>query len=93
MKKEFNVETSTIRVLTQYNAQRHLLEQKLLTLCDDREENVFSRYDKAKLKVTTVVSSQGERHSFLLCKGLETNVKRKIKGQSTIMYTDTCHNA
>lgn len=58
LKKEFKLDVANIKILSQYNAQRNLIEQRLLQLCEDRE--VFDRYDQHKVNVSTVVSSQGE---------------------------------
>ena len=48
-----------VRLLTQYNAQRHVLEDRLKKLCENRNQTVFDRYDKNNINVSTVVSSQG----------------------------------
>ena len=49
----------SVILLTQYNAQRHVLEDRLKKLCEDRSQTVFNRYDKNIINVSTVVSSQG----------------------------------
>ena len=48
-----------VRLLSQYNAQRHVLEDRLKKLCEDRSQTVYNRYDKNNINVSTVVSSQG----------------------------------
>lgn len=48
-----------VRLLTQYNAQRHVLEDRLKKLCEDRSQTVFNPHDKNNINVSTVVSSQG----------------------------------
>nr|KAG5696344.1 hypothetical protein BaRGS_028339 [Batillaria attramentaria] len=57
--KLFEIELQYIKVLTQYNAQRHLLEQKMKQQAEERTGR-FNRYDKDKSKhnASTVVSSQ-----------------------------------
>ena len=64
LKGEHQVQLSTVKILTQYNSQRHLLETKLHKVCEDRGQNVFDRYDKNKLKISTVVSSQGKASRY-----------------------------
>lgn len=71
LKKEFKLDVANIKILSQYNAQRNLIEQKLIQLSKDHE--VLDRYDKNKVNVSTVVSSQGDLiffHSFCLNKRL-----------------------
>ncbi|KAK7490445.1 hypothetical protein BaRGS_00018231, partial [Batillaria attramentaria] len=57
--KSYGVELQYIKVLTQYNAQRHLLEERMKQLAEERTLN-FNRYDqhKSKHNASTVVSSQ-----------------------------------
>ena len=59
LKQRYGVQIGFVRLLTQYNAQRHLLEEKLEKLCKDRTQNVFGLDDQKNIKVSTVVSSQG----------------------------------
>ena len=58
LKREFNVDLQKVSLLTQYNAQRHLLEEKMkMTVVQNRD--IFEPYDKFKVNISTVVSSQG----------------------------------
>ena len=58
LKREFNVDLQKVSLLTQYNAQRHLLEEKVkMTVVQNRD--IFEPYDKFKVNISTVVSSQG----------------------------------
>ena len=58
LKRDFKVDLLKVKLLTQYNAQRHLLEEKLKTAIAQNRD-VFDHYDKFKVNVSTVVSSQG----------------------------------
>ena len=58
LKREFKVDLLKIKVLTQYNAQRHLLEEKIKAAIDEHKD-MFEPYDKFKINVSTIVSSQG----------------------------------
>ena len=49
----------SVRLLTQYNAQRHVLEDRLKKLCEDRSQTVFNRYDKNNINVSTVCLQSG----------------------------------
>lgn len=61
-KKENVIKSKSIKVLTQYNAQRHLLEEKLKQLCTTNN-NLFHPED---IDVSTVVSSQGTFCAILM---------------------------
>jgi len=55
------VDLINVKILTQYNAQRHLLEEKLKDVV--RNNHTFGHYDRINLdqvNVSTVVSSQGK---------------------------------
>ena len=54
------VDLSEVKVLTQYNAQRHLLEEEITKEISENREGIFNHYDKTKVNVSTVVSSQGK---------------------------------
>ena len=58
LKREFKVDLLKIKLLTQYNAQRHLLEEKVKAAIVQHRD-MFEHYDKFKINVSTVVSSQG----------------------------------
>ena len=60
LKSVHQVNLGSVKILTQYNSQRHLLETKLHSLCEDRSQSVFNRYDKSHLQISTVVASQGK---------------------------------
>ena len=60
LKSEHQVKLGSVKILTQYNSQRHLLETKFHEVCEDRSQSVFNRYDKNHLQISTVVSSQGK---------------------------------
>ncbi|XP_070195168.1 3'-5' exoribonuclease HELZ2-like isoform X1 [Littorina saxatilis] len=66
LKQQHKVETGCVKILTQYNAQRSMLEKKLRDLCMDRSQNVFDRYDVNKLQISTVVSSQGGEWDYVI---------------------------
>lgn len=62
LKKVHNVPVGSVKILTQYNAQRHQIEQRLKALSQDRTQDVFDRQDVANFVISTVVSSQGQWH-------------------------------
>lgn len=61
MPKIEKIYSYNFKVLTQYNAQRHILEEKLRKACQGhaQDELSFNRYDKENISVGTVSSSQG----------------------------------
>ncbi|XP_025099053.1 helicase with zinc finger domain 2-like [Pomacea canaliculata] len=56
---EHGVDIKTIKILTQYNAQRSLIENELKKLCDDQ-------YDPNRNQISTVVSSQGGEWDYVI---------------------------
>ncbi|KAL8597128.1 hypothetical protein ACOMHN_050464 [Nucella lapillus] len=64
--KQHEVHLANVRILTQYKAQRHLLESRLHKECEDRNQTVFTRYDKEHISVSTVVSSQGGEWEYVV---------------------------
>ena len=86
LKREFKADLQKIRVLTQYNAQRHLLEEKIKAAIVEYRD-MFEHYDKMKINVSTVVSSQGMEdidlfyclQSVLLTKAPPPKKKKKKK--------------
>ncbi|KAK7490439.1 hypothetical protein BaRGS_00018225 [Batillaria attramentaria] len=83
LKKEQMVETAHIKVLTQYNAQRHEIEEKLKKLCGDRSQSVFDRYDVNKINVSTVVSSQGGEWDYVILSTVRSLPSYKIEPHPT----------
>ncbi|KAK7100382.1 hypothetical protein V1264_023346 [Littorina saxatilis] len=67
--RKCRVELSSVKVLTQYNAQRHLLETKLKAAIQNNGENAFNHYDRVNMQnvsVSTVVSSQGGEWDYVI---------------------------
>ncbi|PVD23127.1 hypothetical protein C0Q70_16390 [Pomacea canaliculata] len=86
LKKEFKLDVANIKILSQYNAQRNLIEQRLLQLCEDRE--VFDRYDQHKVNVSTVVSSQGGEWDYVIVSTVRSLPSYKIEPHATLGW---CH--
>ncbi|KAK7490446.1 hypothetical protein BaRGS_00018232 [Batillaria attramentaria] len=82
--KFHGVELQYIKVLTQYNAQRHLLEERMKQLAEQRSHN-FSRYDqhKSKQNVSTVVSSQGGEWDYVILSTVRSLPSYKIEPHPT----------
>lgn len=59
LKRRHNIPVAELKVLTQYNAQRHDIYKKLKNLWTT-ESRLFERDDVKTLDVSTVVSSQGQ---------------------------------
>jgi hypothetical protein len=56
--REHKVDLLKVKML-ENNAQLHLLEEQLKRVIEHNENRVFEHYDKFKINVSTVVSSQG----------------------------------
>ncbi|KAK7482666.1 hypothetical protein BaRGS_00026075 [Batillaria attramentaria] len=82
--KLFEIELQYIKVLTQYNAQRHLLEQKMKQQAEERTGR-FNRYDKDKSKhnASTVVSSQGGEWDYVILSTVRSLPSYKIEPHPT----------
>ncbi|XP_025109726.1 helicase with zinc finger domain 2-like [Pomacea canaliculata] len=75
----------TIKVLTQYNAQRHLLEEKLEQACKGHRGDLsLSRYDKNNITVGTVVSSQGGEWDYVVLSTVRSLPSYKIEPRPTL---------
>ncbi|XP_076462248.1 3'-5' exoribonuclease HELZ2-like isoform X2 [Babylonia areolata] len=82
LKREHKVDLLKVKVLTQYNAQRHLLEEKLKEAIRDNM-NIFEHYDKFKVKVSTVVSSQGGEWDYVILSTVRSLPTYKIEQNPT----------
>ncbi|XP_076463379.1 3'-5' exoribonuclease HELZ2-like isoform X2 [Babylonia areolata] len=78
------VDLSNIRLLTQYNAQRHLLEEKLKTVIRQNTDSVFDHYDAGKINVSTVVSSQGGEWDYVILSTVRSLPSYKIEPNPTL---------
>ncbi|KAL8586098.1 hypothetical protein ACOMHN_065061 [Nucella lapillus] len=82
LKRVEKVDLLKVKLLTQYNAQRHLLEEKLKkAIVDDKD--TFEHYDKFKVKVSTVVSSQGGEWDFVIMSTVRSLPDYKIEHNPT----------
>ncbi|XP_025110061.1 LOW QUALITY PROTEIN: helicase with zinc finger domain 2-like [Pomacea canaliculata] len=78
----------SIKVLTQYNAQRHLLEEKLSKACEGHRHDTFTpvltRYDKNNITISTVVSSQGGEWDYVVLSTVRSLPSYKIEPHPTL---------
>ncbi|XP_025109737.1 helicase with zinc finger domain 2-like [Pomacea canaliculata] len=77
----------SIKVLTQYNAQKHLLQEKLSEAIEAQRnstcKSVLNRYDKKNIPVTTVVSSQGDECDYVVLSTVRSLPSYKIEPHPT----------
>ncbi|KAL8582079.1 hypothetical protein ACOMHN_003999 [Nucella lapillus] len=88
LKTVHQVNLKTVKVLTQYNAQRHLLEQKVAEACEDRRNDAFDGADRIRLLqdtqlITTVVSSQGDEWDYVILSTVRSLSSFKIEARPT----------
>nr|KAG5702195.1 hypothetical protein BaRGS_033907 [Batillaria attramentaria] len=82
--KTCGVELQNIKVLTQYNAQRHQLEKKMKQVAAERAMG-FTRYDvqHCQSAVCTVVSSQGGEWDYVILSTVRSLPSYKIEPNPT----------
>ncbi|KAL8598524.1 hypothetical protein ACOMHN_051312 [Nucella lapillus] len=82
--KKMRVDLQNVKLLTQYNAQRHLLETKLKTAIEQNVEHVFDHYDLGKINVSTVVSSQGGEWEYVILSTVRSLPSYRIEPNPTL---------
>ncbi|XP_076440863.1 3'-5' exoribonuclease HELZ2-like [Babylonia areolata] len=88
LKTAHGVDLQTVKVLTQYKAQRHLLEEKLKQACMGSRYKVFERGDDKRLLhetqlISTVVSSQGDEWNYVILSTVRSLPPHKIEAKPT----------